>query len=801
MENETTKCLLQKFNITPRVKKLRDDLLSVKREICVDRALLVTQSYQETEGEPTVIRRAKGLSNVLDNMTINIFDKELIVGNQASNRSYGILFPDMAWKWIDKEIDTFATRAEYFLVPDKKKKKIRDILPYWKGRSVQDYIYGQLTDELKAAIQANVFDVGLHLSKGPGHFLLDYKKLFKKGFNGIIAEIESKIAKTDWAGDPEAIHRYNFLTAVKITCNAAIRFSQRYATLARGFAAIEDDSRRRQELIEIAEICERVPAKPARNFREALQSFWFVQLIPHIDNDGTAISPGRFDQYMYPFYKNDLEMGRVNMAQAQELIDCLWVKFNEVLQIWPEEDTKSFGGFPISQNLIVGGLNEEGEDVTNPLSFMCLEATRRLGLPQPALSVRLHQNSPYDFVKRVVETIKAGSGMPAVYNDEVIIPALQNRGVTLEDARNYAIIGCVEPHAIGKACTWSNAAYFNFGKCLELGLNNGVCRLTNKQVGPETGRLEDFKTFDEVQQAVEAQIRYWVDRMIATFNVIEQTHRQHVTLPFKSSLTNDCIARGKDVLNGGAVYNFAGVQGVGIANIANGLAAIKKLAFKKGKVTLKELQEALDNNFEGKESLRQLLINGAPKYGNDDDYVDKFARRISQVYCTTVGQYKNSRGGPFQPGLYPNSANVPLGEKVGATPDGRKSKTPLADGISPSQGTDKNGPTAVFKSVAKLDHFLASNGTLLNMKFNPILLKDERGLEKFASLIRGYFQLKAQHVQFNIIDAATLRDAQKHPEKHVNLVVRVAGYTAFFNDINKEIQNDIISRTEHMQLT
>ncbi len=800
MKNETVKNLLQKFEITPLVKKLRDDLLLVKRELCIERALLVTQSYQQTEGEPIIIRRAKGLAKVLDNMTVNIYEGELIVGNQASNRRYGILFPDMAWKWIDGEIDTFATRAEYFLVSNEKKKNIRKILPYWRGKSVQDHIYGQLTNELKATIQAYVFDVGLHLSKGAGHFLLDYEKLLKSGFNGINAEVESKIDELNLAADPAAIHKYNFLVAVKIVCSAAIRFAQRYAVLARDLAAKEGNARRRQELTEIAKICERVPAKPARNFREALQSFWFVQLIPHIDNDGTAISPGRFDQYMYPFYKNDLEAECITPAQAQELVDCLWIKFNEIVQIWPEEDTKSFGGFPISQNLIVGGLNEEGEDVTNHLSFMCLEATRRLRLPQPALSARLHLNSPYGFIKRVVETIKVGTGMPAVYNDEVIISAMQNRGITLKDARNYAIVGCVEPHAVGKVCTWANAAYFNLGKCLELGLNDGVCRLTGKQIGPKTGKLKDFKTFDEVQQAVENQICYWVDKMIATFNVIEQVHRQYAPLPFKSSLTDDCIARGQDVLNGGAIYNFIGVQGVGIANIANGLAAVKKFAFQERKVNLKELQEVLDSNFEDKESLRQLLVNRVPKYGNDDDYVDKLAKRVGQVYCHAVEQYKNSRGGFYHPGLYPNAANVPLGAKVGATPDGRKSGNPLAEGISPSQGTDKKGPTAVFKSAAKIDHFLASNGTLLNMKFNPILLQDERGLEKFSSLIRGYFQLKAQHVQFNIIDATTLHNAQKHPEKYTSLVVRVAGYSAFFNDLNKEIQDDIISRTEHIQL-
>lgn len=784
------------LKVTSRVQKLLNDLAGVERELCTERISLITESYKETEGEPIIIRRAKGLKKVLENMTVRIYDGELIVGNQASNRRFGPLYPEMAWKWIEDELDTLPKRAESFQVPPEKKEAIKELLKYWHGKSVREKIFLALPDNLKEAVKDAVFSEDLHLSKGTGHFIVDYEKVLRFGLKKVIEEARGKIESLDIAKNPEDYKKYNFLQAVIIACDAAIAFAGRFAQKAEVMAKEEKDPDRQKELERIAQTCRIVPGNPAGNLQEALQSFWFIQLIPHIDNDGTAISPGRFDRYIYPFYKYDIENKKIDIEAAQELIDCIWVKFNEILQIWPEEDTKYFGGFPISQNLTIGGLDEQRHDITNDISYMCLNATERLRLPQPALSVRIHNNTPGDFLKRVCETIKVGTGMPAVYNDEVIVDSMTNRGIKLSDARNYAIIGCVEPGIPAKGCSWSNAAYVNLAKCLELALNNGKCRLTGEKMGPETGDPLEFKSFQDVLEAYNQQVSYIIKTAIATFNVVEQVHKEFNPLPFKAALVNNCIERGKDVLDGGAYYNFAGPQGVGIANVADSLAAIKKFVFEEKTIGMKELVEGLDADFDGKESLRQMLKNKAPKFGNDDDYVDLLAQEVGRNYCMEVESYKNSRGGSYQPGLYPVSANVPLGAKVGATPDGRKAKAPLADGVSPSQGGDIYGPTAVFKSVAKLDHVMASNGTLLNQKFNPRLLESEQGVLNFTGLLRTMVDLKIMHAQFNVISAETLRKAQSNPKEHMDLVVRVAGYSAFFNELSREIQDDIIARTE-----
>ena len=784
--------------LSERVQKLISQIFSHNPKICIERALFVTESYMENEYKPTVIKRALGLANTLKKMTLFILDDELIVGNQISASRGVPVFPEMASRWISQELQTFRNRPERFEITSGDSAVLAEkILPYWSGKSVEDRIFGALTPGLREALDAGVFNVGLHLSKGIGHFLLDYELVLKKGCEGLIRDIERSLSSLDPAFRPEDIEKYHFLKAITIALEACIGFADRYSVLASKMAEEEQDEKRKKELAEISNICKKVPRHPAETFHEALQSFWFIQLIPHIDSDGTAISPGSFDRYMWPYLQADLEQERTTIPEAQDLIDQLWLKFNQILSLWKAEDAKYFGGFPISQNLIVGGIDRNGKDVTNPLSYMCLYATERLHLPQPALSVRLHNGTPKDFLlKAVIDVIITGVGMPALFNDEIIVPALLQRGISIHDAREYAIIGCVEPGFHGKGCCISNAAYFNLLKCLELALGKGTCLLTNKKVSPHTGDPVSFRTIDDIFEAYQKQVAYWVKQMVSIFNIIEKVHAQNIQLPFNSALISDCIEHATDYMCGGALYNLNGTQGVGIANVADSFSAIQKIVFNENKLSLTELINVLKNNFEENEDIRQYILNKVPRYGNDDDIVDQFARKVGQIYCKEVEKYTSPRGGKYHPGLYPVSANVPLGRDVAASPDGRRAQEPLADGVAPSHGSDRKGPTAVLLSISKLDQILSTNGTQLNQKFPASILKSKQEKEKFYHYLRTYISLPIMEVQFNIIDRTTLIAAQKNPEKYRNLVVRVAGYSAFFNDLGRSTQDDIIGRTE-----
>lgn len=784
--------------VSARIERLRERAL-VSPSIRADRDLLVTRSYAETEGEPMIIRRAKALKKVLEEMPLAIGEDELIVGNTVAGipRCAG-LFLELSTEWKERELDNFSSRkADRFLIDEGEKERFRQLFSFWKGKTVQDRAMALMPEETLRLMQAKypAFDVNLHLrASGLGHVALGYARALQKGFLGIREEALSRASQLDLA-DPSDLKKLAFLKAVAIVCEGAARFGWRYSELAREMAA-RAQGRRRAELEAIADICSRVPAYGARTFWEAIQCFWFVQVITQIESDGTAISPGRFDQYMYPFYREDLEKGRITPDQAQELVDCLWIKFNEILKVWDEEGAKGFGGFPISQNLCVGGQTRAGLDATNPVSYMCLTALEHVRLPQPALSVRVHSNTPEDFLLRVCEVIKLGTGMPAVYNDEAIIPAMLTRGISLEDARDYAIVGCVEPSVNGRDWPRSNGGFFNLAKALELALNDGVCRLSGEVLGLRTGDPKEFTSFDELMEAFRKQVAYLVRHCAIANNTIELAHAQMQPLPFVSSLTEDCLARGLDVTEGGALYNATGPLGVGVANVANSLAALKKLVFEERVLTMEQVLEALQRDFDGYEIIREILKNKAPKYGNDDEYVDDLARQVCAIYCDEVRKYRNTAGGQFQPAFIPVSGNVPLGKVVAALPEGRNSGMPLAEGVSPAQGTDKKGPTAVLKSVGRLDHCAVPLGILLNQKFHPSALEGESGTRKLASLLRTFVALKLQHVQFNVVSAETLREAQKHPEKYRDLVVRVAGYSAFFNDLDRAIQDDIIARTE-----
>ncbi|UMZ73449.1 glycyl radical protein [Natranaerofaba carboxydovora] len=779
--------------ITPRIKKLTNDILNAVPEIDPERARLLTQSYKETEALPMVIRRAKALEKILNEMTIVIRDDELIVGNQTTKPRSSPVFPEFSNKWLMEEFDRLPKRlGDAFKISEETKDELKEIFNYWDGKTSNELAASLMSKEAEQAQDAGVFTVGNYFFGGVGHTTVDYEEVLTYGFKGIIEKAKTEKDNLNVA-KPEDIEKEHFLNAVIITLKAAINFAKRFSKEAKKLAKECEDKTRKDELHKIAEVCDKVPEYPAGSFHEALQSFWFVQLIIQLESSGHSISPGRFDQYIFPYLKNDIEKDDLTLKKAQEILDALWVKFNDINKVRDEGSTKAFGGYPMFQNLIVGGQTPDGLDASNLLSFMCLEATTHIKMPQPSISVRIWDKSLEELTEKTVEVTKLGLGMPAYYNDEVIIPSLVNRGLTLEDARDYCIIGCVEPQKGGKTEGWHDSAFFNMAKVLELTINNGV--ENGKQLGPKTGEFTSFNSFEEFKLAFERQMEYFVALLVNAINSVDIAHMKRAPLPFLSSIIQNCIEKGKTVQEGGAYYNFTGPQGVGVANVGDSFAVIEKLVFNEQKLSLEELKKALDNNFED-EDLRQKLLNEVAKYGNDIEEVDMLTREGALIYCKEVEKHTNPRGGIYQPGLYPVSANVPLGAATGATPEGRKARTPLADGVSPVSGMDRNGPTAAINSVAKLDHHIASNGTLLNQKFHPSSLEGESGQRNLAALINGFFDQKGLHIQNNVIDKETLIKAQKNPDKYSSLVVRVAGYSAYFTSLDKSLQDDIINRTE-----
>lgn len=830
---------------SPRIDRLIDNLYRDLPKVESERAVLVTESYKKTEALPIILRRAKALEHILKNMTIVIRDEELIVGNLTTAPRSTSIFPEFSNKWLLDEFSTLEQRTgDPFTIDPADQKALEEIIPYWDGKTVNELATELMFEDTKTAMDHNVFTVGNYYFNGVGHIGVDYEKVLKKGFSGIISEAQDALNRLDKTL-PEATEKGHFLEAVIISCSAAIDFAHRFADLAEKMAAEERDPRRGDELRTISANCRRVPEFPAESFYEACQSFWFVQAIIQIESNGHSISPLRFDQYMYPYYKADIDKRRLLKSEAQELLDCLWVKLNDVNKIRDLASTKGFGGYPMFQNLIVGGQDMDGLDATNELSIACLEATQHTKLPQPSISIRVWNGTPNELLIKGAETSRVGLGMPAYYNDEVIIPAMVSRGVSIEDARDYGVIGCVEPQKGGKTQGWHDAAFFNMVKVLELVMNNGM--LDGVRITPETGEFSSFTDFDQILDAYQKQMEYCVRFLVNADNSVDIAHGMRAPLPFLSSMADDCIAKGRALENGGAHYNFTGPQGVGVANVGDSLMSIKKLVFEDGKYTLAQIKQAVDDNFgEGgassdkvrkvlEEVVRRIKADGnsltpaqlrniaevtvktvgapeknadysgllndldsVPKFGNDLEEPDDLARFAALTYCREVEKYTNPRGGKFQPGLYPVSANVPMGEQTGATPDGRRAGEPLADGVSPVSGRDTNGPTAAANSVAHLDHMIASNGTLFNQKFHPSALSGREGLEKLAALIRGFFDEKGMHVQYNVVSRETLIEAQKHPDKYKGLVVRVAGYSAHFVYLDKSLQDDIINRTEQV---
>ncbi|WP_264876506.1 glycyl radical protein [Vibrio agarivorans] len=827
---------------TNRVESLRNQILDAVPCIETARAMSITASYKETEGQPAIIRRAKAFERILLELPVVIRDGELVVGSATIEPRSSQIYPEFSNTWIEDEFERVGQRSgDSFQISEQSKQQLREVFPYWQGKTTSELATSYMSNETQACMDAGVFTVGNYYMNGVGHISVDYAKVLKVGYQGIIKEVAEHMIAADKT-DPNYIKQEQFYKGVIISCNAAIQFAHRYAVKAEELAQSAVGTRK-AELLKIAETCRRVPEQGATNFYEACQSFWFVHLMIGLESNGHSISPTRFDQYMNPYFEMDKQ---ISSEDAQELIDCIWVKLNDINKVRDEVSTNAFGGYPMFQNLIVGGQDSKGEDSTNTLSYMCMEATAHVRLPQPSFSVRVWSKTPDQFLLKACELSRLGLGVPAFYNDEVIVTALVNRGLTLQDARQYGIIGCVEPQCPGKTEGWHDSAFFNLGKLLEISLNGG--QVAGQQLGPVTPQLTEFTSFEDVMEAYRKQAEYFVFHLITADNCVDIAHAERAPLPFLSCMVDDCIGDGKSLQEGGAHYNFSGPQGVGAANVGDSMAAIKKLVFDEGKLSLAQLKQALDSNFEGDSlaapsanddpaydmvmdavkkvlaetttaslinkdaikrdvvaltqnrnstSVRQMLID-APKFGNDIDEVDLLTREGSAIYCREVEKYTNPRGGSFQAGLYPASINVLMGTAVGATPDGRMAGEPLADGVSPSRGMDRSGPTAATNSVAKLDHFLASNGTLYNQKFHPSALQGESGLSNMGALIRSYFDHKGMHVQFNVVNRDTLVKAQEEPDNYRDLVIRIAGYSAQFISLDKSIQDDIIERTEHM---
>ncbi|CAI1900752.1 MULTISPECIES: formate C-acetyltransferase [Serratia] len=760
-----------------RIERLKAALFSAPREISLERALLYTASHRQTEGEPTIIRRAKATAYILDHVAITLREDELIAGNRTVKPRAGIVSPEMDPYWLLKELDAFPTRPQdRFAISEADKQVYREQLyPYWEKRSMKDFINGQMSEEVKTATQTQIFSVN-QTDKGQGHIIIDYPRLLNNGLDSLLAELQSHAQQ-----QPDNA----FYAAALLLLQASQRHILRYASLARQMAEQCSDETRRAELLRIAEISSHNAHHKPQDFYQACQLFWYMNIILQYESNASSLSLGRFDQYMLPFYQASLNQGQ-DPAFLKELLESLWVKCNDIVLLRSTSSARYFAGFPTGYTILLGGLTETGRSAVNVLSFLCLDAYQNIRLPQPNLGVRVNEFIDRPFLLKTAETIRLGTGIPQIFNDEVVVPAFLNRGVSLEDARDYAVVGCVELSIPGRTYGLHDIAMFNLLKVMELTLldNEGNASLTYPQL------------LDHIRE----KIRHYVRLMAEGSNICDIGHRDWAPVPLLSSFIDDCLQHGKDITEGGARYNFSGVQGIGIANLSDSLFALKGLVFDQQRLSFDELLATLKANFatpEG-EKIRARLINRFDKYGNDIDEVDLISADLLRFYCKEVEQYRNPRGGQFTPGSYTVSAHVPLGAVVGATPDGRYAGEQLADGgLSPMLGQDGQGPTAVLKSVSKLDNYLLSNGTLLNVKFTPSTLEGQQGLNKLADFLGAFTKLKLQHVQFNVVNAETLKEAQARPQDFAGLVVRVAGYSAFFVELSKEIQDDIIRRTAH----
>ena len=794
-------------DLTPRMNEFREKVLDKKPYICAQRALLATEAYKLNQNQPAIMKRALMLKNILEKMSIYIEDETLIVGNQAASNKDAPIFPEYTLEFVLDELDLFEKRdGDVFYITEKAKEDLRSIAPFWENNNLRSKGGALLPDEVKVYMETGFFGMEGKLNSGDAHLAVDYQQVLKTGLKGYEERVRQLKDGLDLCV-VENIDKYQFYKAVLIVIEAVKTYALRFSKLAKELA-MKADEKRKAELLEISRICAKVPYEPAQTFHEAVQSTWFIQLILQIESNGHSLSYGRFDQYIYPYYQHDIDHGLINDDQVVEILTNLWIKTLTINKVRSQAHTFSSAGSPMYQNVTIGGQTPDKKDATNALSYLVLKSVAQTRLPQPNLTVRYHRNMPKAFLDEAIEVMKLGTGMGAFNSDEVIIPSFIEKGVKEEDAYNYSAIGCVETAVPGKwgyRCT--GMSYMNFPRILLITMNDGIDPTSGKRFVKGRGRFEDMKSFDELMKAIDHVLRELTRMSVIVENAIDLALERDVPDVLCSALTKDCIGRGKTIKEGGAVYDFISGLQVGIANMADSLAAIKKLVFEEKKITPVQLMVALADDFTSVENQRiqNMLINDAPKYGNDDDYVDQLVVEVYNSYIDEIKKYPNTRygkgpiGGIRYAGTSSISANVGQGYGTMATPDGRKAHTPLAEGCSPAHSMDKSGPTAVFKSVSKLPTHEITGGVLLNQKVTPQMLAKEENKEKLEMMIKTFFnRLDGYHVQYNVVSRDTLIDAQKHPEKHKDLIVRVAGYSAFFNVLSKATQDDIIGRTEQI---
>ena len=783
--------------MSERVAHLRQESLDAVPTISTERAELLTDFYrQNTDLTSAPVRRALAFQYVMEHKTICINEGELIVGEKGPAPKATPTYPELCCHSLD-DLDILDSREKisFAVSPHARRVYEETIIPFWRGRSMRDLIFREMSDEWKAAYDAGVFTEFME-QRSPGHTVLD-DKIYCKGMLDFKRDIQRSLEGLDYLDDPQAYAKQQELEAMAICADALIRFAERHAEEALALAGRETDPQRKAELERVAEVCNHVPAHAPRNFWEALQSYWFVHLGVTTElNPWDAFCPGKLDQHLYPFYQRGLAEATLTREQAEELLQCFWCKFNN--QPAPPkvgvtaEESNTYTDFA---QINTGGVREDGSDAVNEVTYLLLDIIEEMRLLQPSSSIQVSKKNPDRFIKRAGRIIRTGFGQPSVFNSDLIVQELVRMGKSVADARNGGSSGCVEVGAFGKE-SYILTGYFNMPKVLELTLHNGMDPRTGRQIGLETGQAAQFETFEAFFDAFRRQLKRFVDIKVRGKNVIERLYAAHMPAPFLSLLISDCIARGKDYHDGGARYNTTYIQGVGLGTMADALTAIRYHAFDQKTFTMAELLAALADDFDGHERLHQKLLHKTPKYGNDDEYADGVMQALFEAYMEAVDDRPNTKGGRYRVNLLPTTVHVYFGSVIGATPDGRKAGTPLSEGISPVQGADRRGPTAVLKSAARMDH-ARTGGTLLNQKLTPHLLKDDEDLDKLVHLIRSYFRLDGHHIQFNVVDAATLRAAQQNPAQYRNLIVRVAGYSDYFCDLGTALQDEIIARTEH----
>lgn len=795
------------YLVPQRIAFLKDMAINTQPEICIERARIYTDVYKRNEDQPLYMKRAIALKETLEKMTIFIVDQELIVGNQAFKIRSSPLFPEYSSKWIVNELDEYDKRpGDKFVIAEEKKEEVREICSYWEGKTVQEKALNMMPDDIRTYYDLGIIRAEGNITSGTGHVAVDYMKILRIGVEGVKSEVMQKLETLDLT-DPQNLHKRTFYLSTLVVLDACITFANRYAELAEKEAFSCTDPKRREELLAISRICRKVPQKPADTFYEAIQSIWFIQLILQIESNGHSISFGRLDQYLNDYFVRDVEAGIMTHEDAMELFENLWIKMFCINKLRPWSHTRFSPGSPLYQNVTIGGQDKEGNDATNDLTRLILLSVGKAKLTQPLLTPRMHARTPEYLMNDIIDVINLGFGMPALLNDEIIIPQFLNLGIDLDEARDYTIVGCIEPALMGK---WgyrpTGMSFVNLMKILSLALTDGRDVSSGKYISPSCGKdFTTFNSFEELMKSVERQILHFTRAHVILDSIADTALEQNVPDVLTSCLIDDCIEKGKNLFEGGARYDFISGMLVGNANIANALAAIKYLVFEKKLVSAQEYFQAIKDNFEGPQAeyIRSLILNKPPKYGNDDDYVDLLLKQVYDVYCHEIYKHKNTRSGrgPKLSGYYAGTSsitgNVALGSATEATPDGRRAGEPFAEGCSPAHGDDKNGSSAVLKSVAKLPTLYVVGGVLLNQKYNPNNVLTEAGKMKFNALLRTFIgTLRGQHIQFNVIKTETLRAAQQDPDQYKDLQVRVAGYSALFTQLCPEIQEDIISRTE-----